>query len=66
MFKVNIEKVLRFIESFLLAAAFTYGAVEVNNFGYQDISSVMSALGFGYEFIAAYYFVKIFLRDEEE
>ena len=66
MFKVKLEKVLRFIEPFLLAAALWYGAVEVDNCGYQNVSLVMSVLSFIYEFIAAYYFVEIFLRDEEE
>jgi hypothetical protein len=66
MFKVKFEKVLRFIEPFLLAAALYYGAIEVDNCGYQGVSLVMSILSFIYEFIAAYYFVEIFWRDEEE
>ena len=63
MFKVKLEKVFRFIEPFLLAGALTYGAVEVDNCGYQDVSLVMSVLSFVYEFIAAYYFVEIFKKE---
>lgn len=65
MFKVNIEKVLRFIESWLLAGAFAYGAIEVNNCGYQDISFVMSVLSFMY-FIFAWYYSRTIIEYKGE
>ena len=66
MFNAKIDRVLHFIESFLLAVAFAYGAAKVDNFGYLDISLVMTVLSFVYGFIATYYFVNIFRKDEEE
>jgi hypothetical protein len=65
MFKVNIEKVLRFIESLLLFGAFMYGAIEVNSCGYQDISFAMSVLSLMY-FIFAWYYSQTIIEYKED
>lgn len=63
MFKINIEKVLRFIESLLLFGALMYGAIEVSNCGYQNISFVMFVLSFMY-FIFAWYYSRTIIEDK--
>ena len=65
MFKVNIEKVLRFIESLLLFGAFAYGAIEVSNCGYQNMSFIMSVFSFIY-FIFAWYYSQTIIEDERK